>query len=260
MSLDITQPERSAFRCDPGALKRLLCNLVGNALKYTEFGYISLKIAVDSSSKIRSKDEVVFVVSDSGRGISQEYLTDRLYTPFSQENPHTIGTGLGLSIVKQIVTSLKGTIDVKSKETVGTEVRTSFKFPRSDTSMGPHTSFEVQKTTKGKTFRLIGFEDTQDDTSPMRMADAVLRGKALLGRSIDKCCRLIFYMEPWDSGALDTPGVIVTPMTEASDHLAALKAHNAPIIIVCPDPTSSEAFKKEHQTLIDSTIHCVSQP
>lgn len=87
LCLEVAAHELSSYRCEAGALKRLLCNLIGNSLKYTDTGYIALQLKVRPSADQRGKDEVIFTVSDSGRGISQQYLADRLYTPFAQENP-----------------------------------------------------------------------------------------------------------------------------------------------------------------------------
>ena len=62
-------------------------------------------------------------VTDTGKGISSDYLRTRLFTPFSQEDVLASGTGLGLSIVRSIVTMLEGSIDVKSQVGHGTEVK-----------------------------------------------------------------------------------------------------------------------------------------
>ncbi|TKA83003.1 hypothetical protein B0A55_04673 [Friedmanniomyces simplex] len=104
--LDI-EPKRSwLVRTQAGALCRIIMNLLGNSLKEP------------GASKINALVRVV----DSGKGMTEDYLRDRLFIPFSQEDTFQPGTRLGLSIVKQIIDSLGGNVHVKSQEGVGTEV------------------------------------------------------------------------------------------------------------------------------------------
>ncbi|KAF8862084.1 hypothetical protein BDZ45DRAFT_799469 [Acephala macrosclerotiorum] len=109
-----------------GAWKRILTNLFGNALKYTEGGFVrvGLRVIAAQGGEANSDATVaVLEIEDSGIGISKDFLKHRLYTPFSQENPHSAGTGLGLSIVRQLVADLEGTIDVGSEQEYGTGVK-----------------------------------------------------------------------------------------------------------------------------------------
>ncbi|RYP32978.1 hypothetical protein DL766_003702 [Monosporascus sp. MC13-8B] len=114
-------------RSQPGALRRIVMNLLGNALKYTDSGYIVVSLLHESSTS----HSVMFklCIEDSGRGMSVEYQHTRLFAPFSQEDPFSNGTGLGLSIVRQIVDSLKGEIEVTSTLHIGTKVTVSLRLP-----------------------------------------------------------------------------------------------------------------------------------
>jgi signal transduction histidine kinase len=114
-------------RSQPGALRRIVMNLLGNALKYTDSGYITIKMLQQKSSA--NYVDLSLSVEDSGRGMSQEYQRTKLFTPFSQEDPFSSGTGLGLSIVKQIIESLKGEIEVRSTHNVGTVITISIRLP-----------------------------------------------------------------------------------------------------------------------------------
>ncbi|KAJ6146418.1 hypothetical protein N7497_008400 [Penicillium chrysogenum] len=91
------------YRTQPGALRRIIMNIFGNAMKYTEFGRVTLSLAASSQSEGRSRrqgleDLVTLTVTDTGKGISEEFLRGKLYTPFAQEDALAVGTGLGLSI------------------------------------------------------------------------------------------------------------------------------------------------------------------
>lgn len=106
---------------DKGAWKRILLNVFSNALKYTKSGYIdvTLKMLEKAAGGPRS---ISLCVTDTGIGMSNEFLKYHLFTPFMQENSLMPGTGLGLSIVKSIVESIEGKITVESRLHEGTRV------------------------------------------------------------------------------------------------------------------------------------------
>lgn len=122
--VDIEWQENWHFTVYAGAWRRIVMNLFGNALKYTEAGYVSLFMKRDTIS-VHGENPVPAVritIADSGRGISQDYLLHDLYTPFIQEDTQSPGLGVGLSLVHQIVKSLNGKIKIRSKVGEGTEV------------------------------------------------------------------------------------------------------------------------------------------
>ncbi|OCL12002.1 hypothetical protein AOQ84DRAFT_286070 [Glonium stellatum] len=128
------------FVTQPGAFRRVVMNLFGNSLKYTKKGYIKVKLEARDVEKSEisvatDRDVSTFVtltVTDTGQGISPEYMRTKLFTPFSQENSLNPGTGLGLSLVKGIINMLNGEITIKSTLGVGTEV--IVRLPMSSTS------------------------------------------------------------------------------------------------------------------------------
>ncbi|XDD43182.1 ATP-binding protein [Leptospira sp. WS60.C2] len=100
---------------DPGRIRQILFNLIGNALKFTESGYVNLNI--------KRKDEMIlFEIKDSGIEISKEKQSS-LFQKFSQVDASTSrkygGTGLGLAISERLVKLLDGKIGVESEEGVG---------------------------------------------------------------------------------------------------------------------------------------------
>jgi signal transduction histidine kinase/CheY-like chemotaxis protein len=118
------------YSTQPGALRRIIMNLFGNAMKYTDSGRVTLSLEVSDQSEgisVRQdlKDLIILTVSDTGKGISEEFLRGPLYTPFAQEDPLAVGTGLGLSIVRSLVKALNGNIRVRSRPGEGTVVRVS---------------------------------------------------------------------------------------------------------------------------------------
>jgi signal transduction histidine kinase len=116
-----------AVRSQPGALRRIVMNLLGNALKYTDSGFVALNLV--QSGHTAQHINLTLTVEDSGRGMSADFQKTKLFSPFSQEDPFASGTGLGLSIVKQIVESLKGDINVQSTVKVGTQIVVKLQLP-----------------------------------------------------------------------------------------------------------------------------------
>lgn len=117
-------PQNWVYVLEPGALRRVVMNVFGNALKYTETGSVSLHIEAQTSKN--DSPALLLTVSDTGKGISHDYLRSNVFTPFSQENPMSPGAGLGLSLVRGILRSLGGTIAIKSQYGVGTVVKMTF--------------------------------------------------------------------------------------------------------------------------------------
>lgn len=102
------------IRADEKRLRQVLINLLGNAVKFTENGGITLKI-------IRGEDYLHFNIEDTGVGIAQEEL-DNIFQPFQQvgnQNQRAEGTGLGLSITKRLVEKMGGILGVRSILGVG---------------------------------------------------------------------------------------------------------------------------------------------
>ncbi|KAJ9101227.1 hypothetical protein QFC21_003446 [Naganishia friedmannii] len=132
-------------RCEKGGLRRVLMNLIGNSLKFTQHGYVQVTLRALADEPINGQLPIEMGVIDTGKGISKTFLKEQLFHPFSQENPLQQGTGLGLAIVNSIVRSdsVNGKVDVWSSEGLGTEIRVSLNVEvETDTSHDPKTSSE----------------------------------------------------------------------------------------------------------------------
>ncbi|MDO4996333.1 MAG: ATP-binding protein [Bacilli bacterium] len=111
---NISEDLPTFFYGDSNKVKQIIMNLLTNAVKYTESGYVELAIDVEVE---RSNAKLTIIVTDTGRGIEEAQL-NTIFTKFqrldSDKNTTIGGTGLGLAITKSLVDMLDGKIEVES--------------------------------------------------------------------------------------------------------------------------------------------------
>ncbi|MBC7541919.1 MAG: hypothetical protein H7338_04240, partial [Candidatus Sericytochromatia bacterium] len=105
-------PDLPPLLSDPLLVRLILVNLIGNALKYTQHGSVTVTLSLGDMGRH------VMAISDTGQGIAEPHLTE-IFEPFMQVEPimqkHAAGVGLGLALVKQMVQALAGRIVVDSE-------------------------------------------------------------------------------------------------------------------------------------------------
>lgn len=115
---------------DEGRIRQVLVSLLGNAVKFTEAGEISVSVRLVPDSDARGEDHLLFAVRDTGIGIPADYL-ENIFEKFSQADASSTkkygGVGLGLALSRQIVEKMGGKIRVESRHGEGSEV--SFSLP-----------------------------------------------------------------------------------------------------------------------------------
>jgi signal transduction histidine kinase len=108
------ETDERAFRSDPRCVRHILNSLIGNAIKFTAEGGVSVSI--------HAEDDLLIEVSDTGRGMAEDFLGE-LFEAFTQESSGLTrtheGAGLGLAITRHLVDTLGGEIEVESKQGVG---------------------------------------------------------------------------------------------------------------------------------------------
>ncbi|NNF57503.1 MAG: PAS domain-containing sensor histidine kinase [Rhodothermaceae bacterium] len=131
---------------DRGALGRILTNLIGNAIKFTEQGGIRVSLRT-------GQDAFRIYVADTGVGIEEEFLPS-LFTEFKQESEGHArsyeGTGLGLAITKRLVELMGGTIAVESRKGIGTRFVVTLPRTPITTSGDGEAAAEPQVAVHGK--------------------------------------------------------------------------------------------------------------
>jgi hypothetical protein len=130
LSLKLDLREVDSVLTDAQRLKQILLNLIGNAIKFTEQGFVTL--TAQSRHAFDDSVEVEFEVRDSGIGIPQQAIAD-LFQPFHQvigkESTRPGGTGLGLAISQRIAEAMGGRIEVDSRPGLGSIFTLRLSFP-----------------------------------------------------------------------------------------------------------------------------------
>lgn len=136
--VDIT-PGDWSFVGNSASIQRIIMNLVGNSLKYTCNGFVRVDLSFhaiqDHLHELGADTTIVqIVVTDTGKGISKDFINTKLFSPFSQESILSEGTGLGLNIVRSLVELQQGTIYVNSELDKGTTFTVGLPFKRAQST------------------------------------------------------------------------------------------------------------------------------
>ncbi|HFQ61811.1 MAG TPA: transporter substrate-binding domain-containing protein [Epsilonproteobacteria bacterium] len=122
--LDIDSNLPKSILIDDVRLRQILVNLIGNAVKFTDEGYIKLKISACNVDDHLSKLDLEIIVEDTGIGISENQL-ENIFQSFEQQEGQDSrkfgGTGLGLSISKRLTEMMGGKVSVKSIKSKGSK-------------------------------------------------------------------------------------------------------------------------------------------
>ncbi len=147
---------------DPHRLSQVLFNIVGNAMKFTQAGYVRV-----TSHLARGENDICLVsfsIEDTGVGMDMAYLT-KVFEAFTQEDASVTrkfgGSGLGLSIARNIVHIMGGTIEIESEKGKGTRVniRIPMRISNEKTKQDIVEITDLQKSLKG--LRILAVEDNE---------------------------------------------------------------------------------------------------
>jgi signal transduction histidine kinase/DNA-binding response OmpR family regulator len=143
-SLNLKLPSESiTLKSDPIRLKQVLYNLVGNSLKFTKRGSVTLEIVAVESEEGYIK--LNFKLSDSGVGMTAEQIS-KVLEPYAQAENSTArefgGTGLGMGIAIKLVEAFGGQVEIKSERGKGTEMSFILNFACGNSPDNPNQSEE----------------------------------------------------------------------------------------------------------------------
>lgn len=119
------------FLGDKVRIKRVMLNILSNAIKYTPEGG-QIEFTVQQMSRPSHKHIYLqFIVKDNGVGMSEQFVK-KIFEPYSRElsgRAESQGTGLGMAVAKNLIDLMGGTISIESKEGEGSTFAVGFKFP-----------------------------------------------------------------------------------------------------------------------------------
>jgi PAS domain S-box-containing protein len=223
-------------KSDPGRIRQILNNLIGNAVKFTSTGGIEVSARVESSRG--EEDTVRFSVSDTGIGIAPDKLA-LLFHKFSQLDASTTrkfgGTGLGLAISKQLSEALGGTIGVESRIGQGSTFWFTVRMRKvTDTLIANSRKFDSSRAPASarEAGRVLLAEDNLVNQMVARalleklgcVVHVVSTGRAVLSALAEQSYQLVFM----DVQMPEMDGI------EATEHIrnraSAVRWHDIPII------------------------------
>lgn len=204
--IDQEVPERLIG--DEDRLKQILLNLVGNAVKFTYEGGITVEVRVAARSEDELQEDrltLEFTVADTGIGIP-ENSRDRLFEPFYQSdhfmNRRHEGTGLGLAITKQLVELMGGTVKLDPVAEVGATFvfRVVLRQVDKGQSGDRHGTSPINANTVGRSLRILVAEDNDINQLVLRKilekrgftVDVAGDGHQVIQRLNNQCYDLIF--------------------------------------------------------------------
>ncbi|KAG8417255.1 hypothetical protein J3459_012460 [Metarhizium acridum] len=248
--VDIEPNASWEFYTQPGALRRVVMNLVGNSLKFTTKGFVKVSLDQPRISPAAGEQEGTYVrltVTDSGCGIGKSYLENDIFTPFIQEDGLKPGMGLGLSFVERIVTALKGSISIQSVVDKGTSVSVTLPLspvvPETATPrlQNPGHEFESQKNDlRGLRVLLLGFRDTPSVDSD----DGVFGTNVVEREGIANICRDWLQMQVVDPSQSNSfvPDLLLCDETylHLNSHIHTQRnASSPPAVVICRNAVSA---------------------
>ncbi len=161
------------LRCDEKRLRQIIVNLLGNALKFTEHGSVTLAVSIQ-------QERLHIIVSDTGVGIAEQDL-NIIFQPFRQSGnkwSKAQGTGLGLSISQHLITLMGGNIKLSSK--LGQGSRFEVCLPIDVLEHCPHNAAQQQRVTHyqrtqgSEQFQLLIVDDEADNRAMLHSMLATL--------------------------------------------------------------------------------------
>lgn len=246
------------FKTLPGAILRIVMNLFGNSLKYTTKGLIKITMTQDQPEDDSKKRTVTLVIEDTGKGISEEFLRNTIFKPFSQEDQLATGTGLGLSFVQRVVAQLGGSISISSQVNFGTKVTVTLPMtlesvsPTQDPLADQHV--RTQSPVRGLRVQVVdSVEGIDYPPQQRRTADSVMDILCSDHLGLKLCSKE-------DSEQL-APDVIMTNPTVYDASKSNRSWRELPVLVVCPNALVVHKYESAPTPAGNTKFHgFVSQP
>jgi signal transduction histidine kinase/CheY-like chemotaxis protein len=246
---------------DPLRIRQILINLVGNAIKFTNQGNVTIFLI--RLPKKNGKESLEFKIQDSGIGIPQNLLPT-IFEPFIQADSSLTrrfkGSGLGLSICKKLVTMMDGDIKVTSREQEGTIFQVFLELEKSTDSLNikafpPVNTPQIMSETSRKSTNILLVED--NPVNQILIAEILTQHGYQVTTADDGFAALALLKNTeFDAILMDIrmPGIDGLETTRRIRALAKQKAATTPIIAFSAEKTSETSSSYKNAGMDDSIV------
>ena len=255
LTLEIEPDVPPVVRGDPLRVRQILANYLGNALKFTDHGSVSVRLGCDGA-------DIVLRVTDTGPGIDAATQA-RLFLPFSQADDSTTrrhgGTGLGLSICRELAELMGGEVGVDSAPGRGSSFWTRLPLPRAEAAeVGPQDTGRLLKALDGARVLLV-----EDNAVNMMIAAAMLEQwqvrvtQAADGQqALDAVARAERHGEPFDAVLMD----VQMPVMSGHEAARRLREHHSSLQLPIIALTAAALVGEREQALASGMDAFLTKP
>ena len=239
----------------PLHIKKILINLFSNSVKYNK---PNGKIHMSMKTLEQTEDTIIceFKISDTGVGMSQEFIEKKLFHPFVQADTSSrsnyTGTGLGMAIVKQLIDKMGGTISVKSELGKGSCFTVVIPF-----EIDHETSFKQSEEDENADISGLNIMVAEDNDLNMEIIDFLLTEQGAQVEKVQNGQEALDKFEGSEAGTYDV--ILMDLMMPVMDGISATKAIRAskhadaktvPIIAM-----TANAFSEDERKCLDAGMN-----
>ncbi len=261
-----------AFIGDAGRIRQVITNLLGNAVKFTESGHITIDVDIQPS---RDMAVCTVEVTDTGIGISPEKM-NRIFDKFTQADGSTTrvygGTGLGLTISKHIIEMMGGRMRVRSK--LGEGSTFGFRVPLPVDKHAKHEAFDTSLVENKRVLIVDDIRINRDLFSEQLHAWNLKTDTAVDGvEALTKIRTAQDEGKPYDLILLDflMPGINGQEFAQLVDQTASIQSPQIIMLSSCDQPVSTASLSKigidsylikpvRERRLFDTIVRVLSNP
>jgi len=259
LNVNISEDLPDVLSGDAGKLKQVTTNILTNAVKYTEHGYINFDVKCINTD---DESKLIISVQDTGRGIRPDQM-NKLFTKFERldedKNTTIEGTGLGLAITKNFVEMMGGTITVQSRYGEGTKFTICLKQKivkdEAEKAKVMNSSSRVQAVNlSGKKVLIV-----DDNNLNIKVCSKLLAQYNLDITSVDsgfECIEMIKNGKSFDIILMDDMMPKMTGAETLSNLKKSFPGFNIPTIVL----TANNIVEKREKYLSDGFNDCLAKP
>jgi signal transduction histidine kinase/CheY-like chemotaxis protein len=250
--LDVERMDNSSWHCQlaTGAWRRICMNLVSNALKFTVKGHVRVSLKARFKAGARRRFDAVLSVTDSGKGMSEEYQRNHLFRHFSQEDTLSNGLGIGMHMVSRMVNAMGGRIEVSSSQKgTGTRITVTVPLEQQRDHGGPDVKQEGAAPSSLAGLK-VGFVGRTQEFAATRSQDRVAVAWEMASSSIQKDLKFLgCELQRYPVGSDWPCDLAIVMESDWKDCLASIQEKQVldttrfpPILVICNNALTAQTL------------------